>query len=49
MSETQTDYIDVRGAYPTYVKGNIAIQLRDQPRSITIEQAREIVKEWLTK
>lgn len=37
------DRVDVRGPYPTYIDGTVAVQLLFQPRSITVKEARELV------
>jgi hypothetical protein len=37
-------YIDVRGPWPTYVNGVVAIQLVGADRSITVEEAEAILK-----
>lgn len=38
------DYVDVRGVWPTYINGMIAVTLVGKSRGITIEDAREVVK-----
>ena len=38
-------YIDVRGAWPLYIKGMIVIELFGLNRAITVEQAEELLHE----
>jgi hypothetical protein len=38
--EKNTDYVDVRGPYPTYVKGVKAVNLPGKKRDLTVEDAR---------
>lgn len=42
------DYIDVRGVWPVYIHGLVAVTLVGYPRSVTVEQARNIVKPLLS-
>lgn len=39
-------YIDVRGPWPVYFDGMKAYEMRGQDRSLTVEQAKEIVSKW---
>lgn len=41
------DYVDVRGVWPVYVKGITAVALIGKPRSITVEDAREVASKLL--
>jgi hypothetical protein len=36
------DYVDVRGVWPVYVRGQIAVELRGKHRSISLEDARHV-------
>lgn len=36
-------YIDVRGVWPVYVEGQTAIELVNQPRTITVEEAARLL------
>lgn len=38
------EYIDVRGVWPMYINGLVAIPLRGKDRSITVEEAREALQ-----
>jgi hypothetical protein len=42
--EPVNDYIDVRGAWPTYVRGIAAMSLQGWKRDVTLEEARELYK-----
>lgn len=37
------DRVDVRGPYPVYIDGYMAVQLLFMPRDITVQEARELV------
>ncbi len=39
---TPQEYVDVRGPWPMYVRGSVAIELRGKPRDITLEDARAV-------
>ena len=43
MGKVMNEYIDVRGAWPIYFKGNFYYRLEGCDRSITLAQARKIV------
>jgi len=36
------EYIDVRGAWPVYFNGFIAVELIGEKRNITVQEARNI-------
>lgn len=36
------EYVDVRGVWPLYVQGTVAVELRGKRRDITLEDAREV-------
>lgn len=36
------EYVDVRGVWPLYVQGQVAVELRGKRRDITLEDAREV-------
>jgi len=42
MNKTN-DYVDVRGVWPTYINGMIAITLVGKRHGITLEDARDVV------
>lgn len=37
------EYVDVRGVWPIYVCGFVAIEMRNCYRTLTVEQARAIL------
>jgi len=37
------EYIDTRGVWPTYIRGQFAVSLEGQPHTITVQEAREMV------
>jgi hypothetical protein len=41
------EYVDVRGPWPVYVQGQIAVQLDGADRNITVAQARVIANKKL--
>jgi hypothetical protein len=43
----RTDYVDVRGVWPVYINGMIAITLVGKPRDISVEDARIVAAEML--
>jgi hypothetical protein len=38
------EYVDVRGAYPVYINGLIAVRLEGKDRGISLEDAREVAQ-----
>lgn len=43
VTPSGSDYIDARGCWPVYHHGLHAVELRDQPREITVSAARELL------
>lgn len=41
------DYVDVRGPWPMYVSGVVAVPLEGKPRDISVEDARVVAKHLL--
>ena len=43
--ERVNEYVDVRGPWPVYIKGIAAVQLPGKLRGISLEDAREVVRQ----
>lgn len=41
------DYVDVRGFWPMYVRGQVGLTLTGKPRTISVEDARVIAQKML--
>ena len=41
----ENEYVDTRSVWPTYVKGIVAVSLPGKPHTISVEDARDFVKE----
>ena len=41
---SRKDYVDTRGIWPVYIDGIKAVTLVGKPLSITVDEAREVVR-----